>query len=650
VISDLTNVIQVTGLENAVVALKADGTVWAWGDGGQSETANVGTSSYAMQVTGFPAGTKIVKIEGGDFNVLCLDDQGYLWNWGRGNTGTIGDGQNVNRNYPVRVIDVGATYPTTLYLKDVVDMAAGQTVMLALLKSGKVAYWGGSPYVLNYVPNPTNTGDLTDIAFIGSGDNHGLFMKADGTLYTWRENGAGQLGLGNTTDRTYPVEVLPRPYKIKLPCPDAYLGPDITLCNPLSANLYAGSQSPTFKYEWYLNGVLLSDPATNYANQSTFTANAPGTYKVVITDTSQVFNCTPCLPCEDEVIISTSTPAPVNATFCAPPASSVTLGVNDPGTTFDWYSVSTGGTLLASGTNSYTTSPLSATTTYYVQDTRTYTYNNASSYLYPPTQSGLTQVDQCVSNSHTPFRMVFTVHQTLTLASVDVVKVGTGNCSGGVVNSQLRLDKLTAPGGTVESFQTIDITLNCGALASSAVLNTVPLNLTLAPGYYRLQWNSSFCSARNYQGAVYPTGVPGLITFNNPAVSSSYWTSSFFNWTITAQQNCGRIPVQAILTSSCPTPVRLLFFSGNKVGNSSLISWSTTREENNAWFEVERSVNVNDFVTIGKVDAVKKSSSVTNYSYIDPEIESSSVFYYRLKQVLETHSVICHKQQEVPDW
>jgi alpha-tubulin suppressor-like RCC1 family protein len=553
----LTNVIQIGGMENNGVALRSDGTVWIWGDGGygQANVCNGPNVLYAVQVTGLP---QIVKIGPGDANIFALGVDGYLWAWGRGSNYAgmlaLASGNQSDICVPERVMAVGSITPTTNYLTGIEDFDAGQTEVLCRMSDGRVVGWGdqmgdglaSSSDIPRYVKDPSGTGDLDSIAYIGAGDKFCMAMATDGTLYTWGANNAdGQLGLGSLATPALPVAVSPKPYKAFWNCPLAYLGPDVTLCNPLTASLYAGSTSATYKYEWYKDGVLLSDPATNYATGAFFTANAPGTYKVVITDTSALrlkFIC-PCPPVEDQVIISTSTVSPINGTFCTTPtATSATLAVNNPGNTFDWYSTSTGGTVLAggSGTNTYTTpNTLTSNTTYYVQDTRTYTYTNASSYLYPPTQSGLNLTDACVSATHTSSRAAFNVQQTLTLVSVDVYKPSTGSVS----TTMLLVDL-----GNAANNQTINVTLN------GASLNTVPINLTLPPGNYVLEWSASFCNARYYQYAVYPTGIAGLISFSDASTDFSVWTSTFFNWNITAKQNCGRIPVVAQLITNCAPP------------------------------------------------------------------------------------------------
>jgi hypothetical protein len=310
---------------------------------------------------------------------------------------------------------------------------------------------------------------------------------------------------------------------------------------------------------------------------------------------------------------------PINATFCPTPAKSVSLAVNSVLTTFDWYAASTGGSVLTggSGTNTYTTPAISATTTYYVQDTRTYTYTNASTYLYTG-GTGLTSVNASVSATHTSSMMAFTVQKTLTLVSVDVFKTVTCTAPGTVAG------KIALVGSTT---QVINFTLNCGSVT------TVPINLTLAPGDYILRWDQTMGDIRYFQNAVYPTGVTGLISFTDASTDYGVWTSSFFNVNITAQFNCGRIPVQAI-ASTCTTPVNFLSFEAEKINGNAHLNWNTIEHGENDLFEIERSADGIMFDVVGKVDA--KSGQNSFYSYVDysytDKSTPASIMYYRIKQ------------------
>jgi hypothetical protein len=79
-------------------------------------------------------------------------------------------------------------------------------------------------------------------------------------------------------------------------------------------------------------------------------------------------------------------------------------------------------------------------------------------------------------------------------------------------------------------------------------------------------------------------------------------------------------------------PVTLFNFRGEIKNNQALLTWSTANEINNKGFEVEQSHDNKAFSSIGFVAAVKTSTGVNNYSFINSELLSGAN-YYRLKQV-----------------
>ncbi len=76
-------------------------------------------------------------------------------------------------------------------------------------------------------------------------------------------------------------------------------------------------------------------------------------------------------------------------------------------------------------------------------------------------------------------------------------------------------------------------------------------------------------------------------------------------------------------------PLKFIDFSAKDNMNNILLHWKTTDESNNQNFEVQRSMNGVDFITIGSVN----SSSTNEYSFADVNVVSlSSTIFYRLKQ------------------
>ena len=48
---------------------------------------------------------------------------------------------------------------------------------------------------------------LTGIVAFAGGRDHELALKSDGTVWAWGDNEFGNLGIGNTTNHTTPVQV-----------------------------------------------------------------------------------------------------------------------------------------------------------------------------------------------------------------------------------------------------------------------------------------------------------------------------------------------------------------------------------------------------------------------------------------------------------
>jgi len=55
--------------------------------------------------------------------------------------------------------------------------------------------------------SPVQVGSLTNWSDIDGGYSYTVAIKTDGTLWSWGANGSGQLGLGDTTDRSSPLQV-----------------------------------------------------------------------------------------------------------------------------------------------------------------------------------------------------------------------------------------------------------------------------------------------------------------------------------------------------------------------------------------------------------------------------------------------------------
>jgi hypothetical protein len=85
---------------------------------------------------------------------------------------------------------------------------------------------------------------------------------------------------------------------------------------------------------------------------------------------------------------------------------------------------------------------------------------------------------------------------------------------------------------------------------------------------------------------------------------------------------------------STPLPVQMIYLQADAIDNSFIrLSWATAVEINNDGFDVERSVDGQNWVKIGFVDGHDNSTVQNNYRFDDVEVSPDVVYYYRLRQV-----------------
>lgn len=192
------------------LALKPDGTVWAWGknDCGQLGDGTTINKSIPVQVQNLFG---VVAIAAGDYHSLAVKSDGTVWAWGKNDCGQLGDDTTINRSTPVQVKGPDGSG----YLTGVVAVAVGSNYSLALKSDGTVWAWGsnisgqlGDGTFSSGRYTPVQVQNLSDVVAIAAKGGHSLALKSDGTVWAWGVNGNGELGNGTTQGSTVPLKVL----------------------------------------------------------------------------------------------------------------------------------------------------------------------------------------------------------------------------------------------------------------------------------------------------------------------------------------------------------------------------------------------------------------------------------------------------------
>lgn len=84
--------------------------------------------------------------------------------------------------------------------------------------------------------------------------------------------------------------------------------------------------------------------------------------------------------------------------------------------------------------------------------------------------------------------------------------------------------------------------------------------------------------------------------------------------------------------TATPLPVELTDFTGKRVQGVHHLMWITRSELNNDYFEIQRSLDGESFVTIGRREGRGTTNETTDYTFVD-EMPLLGNNYYRLKQV-----------------
>ncbi|MBV9215617.1 MAG: hypothetical protein JO053_05520, partial [Acidobacteria bacterium] len=208
-VSALTGVIHIGAGGFHSAALRSDGTVWSWGFNQFGETGNGTTATSGCSCTPSPAQSSIagvVSISLGFDHTLALKSDGTVWAWGFNGDGELGDGTTTNRSSPVQVGLGVANF------NNIIAISAGEMHSLALKGDGTVWVWGfngdgeignGSTSGPQFSPVMNQT--LSGISQIFAGAAHNLARASDGTVWVWGSNTYGQGGNGVGTNQLTPV-------------------------------------------------------------------------------------------------------------------------------------------------------------------------------------------------------------------------------------------------------------------------------------------------------------------------------------------------------------------------------------------------------------------------------------------------------------
>jgi alpha-tubulin suppressor-like RCC1 family protein len=177
------------GYSNCSFAIQANGDLLAWGSN-RSGQLGVGVSVTQTPTPTLVSGIRnVVQVAAGDNYTIALRQDGTVWAWGNNQAGTFGD------NTPLNTTRYTPQQIPSSFLHDIRAIAGGDRFCLALDNKGNIYSWGGDvPGELGiglpvhygspqYQLAPVLVTGLTNVRTIDAGNAQAVVVCTDGSVW-----------------------------------------------------------------------------------------------------------------------------------------------------------------------------------------------------------------------------------------------------------------------------------------------------------------------------------------------------------------------------------------------------------------------------------------------------------------------------------
>jgi hypothetical protein len=190
-------------LKNSPTVIKTDGTLWVWGynNNGHLGLNDIIPRSSPAQIPG----TEWSSVSKGSRKVqIALKTDGTMFGWGDNDNGKLGINDVIPRSSPVQIPGAQWKYHS-----------GGENIAYATKTDGTLWFMGRGLYGSHGLnlgntnrSSPTQIpGTQWDRPYASIGSYCGHFTKTDGTLWAVGENNYGNYGINDTVNRSSPIQV-----------------------------------------------------------------------------------------------------------------------------------------------------------------------------------------------------------------------------------------------------------------------------------------------------------------------------------------------------------------------------------------------------------------------------------------------------------
>lgn len=194
----MENAASVSASNSHVMAIQRDGSLWAWGT---NEHGLVGDGTTAERLRPVKIMENVASVYNMGSFAAAIQSDGSLWTWGANLGGELGNGTDKERHKPTKIMEDVVEFYTP-------DEQFAAFYCMALRSDGSLWTWGMNSNIqihaenlqfLETLQSPVKVMD--NVASFSTASDNGLVsfamaVKTDGSLWTWGKNSYGQLGAG----------------------------------------------------------------------------------------------------------------------------------------------------------------------------------------------------------------------------------------------------------------------------------------------------------------------------------------------------------------------------------------------------------------------------------------------------------------------